>query len=224
MTHPLALGLALAKPVKNLAAGMSAAPETLVTGGVKASGTFTFTANPSANHTISIDGVELTFVASSAAEDEITIGANLAATLNNIRTIIDAHSTLASLVSSADNDTSVVTVTAKRAGVNGNAIELASGHANAVVSAATLTGGVDGFVDLRVKTSILKPSASTAQTFYMEDGEEGQEHVFVCVSKGSGNAVINANGTTLLTFANAGETAVVQFLDGDWRVISETIA
>lgn len=224
MTHPLALGLALAKPVKNLAAGMAAAPETLVTGGAKATGTFTFTANPTAGHTISVDGVTLTFVASSANENQITIAGTKALTLNNIRTIVDAHSVLGGLVTSADDDTSVVTLTAKRAGAGGNAIELSSGNANAVASGATMSGGVDGFVDLRVKTSILKPTSGSNQTFYMLDGEEGQEHTFVCVSKGAGSAIINANDTTLLTFANAAETAVVQFLDGDWRVISETIA
>lgn len=224
MTHPLALGLAHGKALKNLAAGMTAEPQVLVTGGAKATGTFTFTVNPSVGHTMSIDGIALTFVAAAANENQITIGANLAATLNAIRGKIDAHSVLAGLVSSADNDTAVVTVTAKRAGAGANAIELASGHANCVVSGATMAGGVDAFVDLRVKHTVLKPTSGSTQTFYMEDGVEGQEHVFVCSSKGAGSAVINANDTTLLTFAVAGETALVAFLDGDWRVISETIA
>lgn len=206
-----------------LASGKTQAPQVLVTGGVKASGTFTFGVNPSTGHTIAVNGVTLTFKASAANENEITIGANLGATLDNIRNVVDAHSVLAALVSSADNNSTVVTLTAKRPGVVGNAITLASGNANATPSGSTLTGGVDGWVDLKTKWTNLKPTSSSDQTFYMEDGEEGQEHWFYLSSKGVGNAVINANGTTLVTLDTDEQSLGVIFIDGDWRVMKKSV-
>ena len=76
-------------------------------------------------------------------ENEVLIGADLAATLDNL---------IAALPDSVTGSKSsgVVTVTAKTAGTAGNSIALAKSGTDITVSGATLSGGVDEVVDTDV--------------------------------------------------------------------------
>jgi len=125
---------------------MFGAPVT--TQGVAATGSFVFSAQPSANATLTIAGEDVTFVAADAvaADLEVNIGATLADTLANL---------CATLNASADADIAAMSYRVNLAGntlqivhdaigTSGNTVALAastSPASNATRSAATLAGG-----------------------------------------------------------------------------------
>ena len=104
---------------------------------VAATGKIVFTANFSANDTITIGEVTLTAKANNPSTNEFAIGANLAASLANIAAL-----SVADVVLSANATT--LFVAASDAGVDGNEIELDTSVATATVTA--MAGGVDGEV------------------------------------------------------------------------------
>ena len=101
----------------------------------KASGKFTFEANPVANNTIGIDDVVYTFVASDAGDDEILLGATLAKTLENI--VAKSYPGVTFEITADDE----ITVTAVQAGTDGNSIQLKKNSSNISISGTYLTGG-----------------------------------------------------------------------------------
>ncbi len=114
-----------------------------VSGDVAATGTIDFSNQPSANDTITINGVEFTFVDSSPAGDEILIGGTVIQTLDNVTARLNA---------SMDNDVDDATysrptgtqrllITHDTAGTAGNTFTLAENASVATVSDATLEGG-----------------------------------------------------------------------------------
>lgn len=113
------------------------------TDGVKASGTITFADQPSANDTVTIDTKTLTFKSADPGENEVLIGTDLAATIDNV---IDA---LPDSVTGSKSS-GVLTITAAAAGTAGNSIALAKSGSDITVSGATLAGGVNEVVDTDV--------------------------------------------------------------------------
>lgn len=113
------------------------------TDGVKASGTITFAANPTADDTITVGTTTLTFKSADPGENEVLIGTDVAATIDNV---------IASLPDSVTGSKSsgVLTITAVAAGTAGNSIALAKSGSDITVSGATLTGGVNEVVDTDV--------------------------------------------------------------------------
>jgi len=125
--------------------------------GVAATGSITFTANPSAGHTITLNAVTWTFVASGATGNQTNIGANLAATLTQLATDLNASVNAGLTPSSyANGGGTKLNVTYKTTGAAGNAFTLASGNANGVVSGATLSGG--GFTHTYISGAATLPS------------------------------------------------------------------
>lgn len=119
--------------------------------GVAAEGVLTFTANPSANDTITIANVTYTFKSTLAAANDVKIGTNLAATITSLAKVVNGTATagtdcytgtanLASLVS-AEASATALNLTAVATGVAGNYINLASSDAN--VTPTAFSGGVD---------------------------------------------------------------------------------
>lgn len=76
-------------------------------------------ANLAATDTITFNGLTYTMVASGATGNQINVGANLAATLDNIRTAVNAGAQGA-LITITDNDVNTLTVVYDTAGVGGN--------------------------------------------------------------------------------------------------------
>lgn len=117
-----------------------------VKGNATATGDITFsTAVPVDGNSVTINGVELTFVAAAANQNEVSIGGTIAATATNLANAINAHSTLSNVVI-ADDNAAVTELTAVASGESGNAITLAKDAAtpaNITVSGATLTGGTN---------------------------------------------------------------------------------
>lgn len=111
----------------------------MVDDGIKASGTVTFSAQPVANDTLSVNGTLFTFKAAPVVATDLPISANLAATLTAAALGITAA--LASVVVTAT--ATVLTVKAKLSGVEGNLFGLVKVGATMTVSGATLAGGVN---------------------------------------------------------------------------------
>lgn len=110
--------------------------------GVAATGDITFTLNPSAGHTITINGIVWTFVASGATGNQTNIGGSLTATLTQLATDLNAsvNASITPATYSNGGGTKLNIVHDTLGGV-GNAFTLASGNPNGVVSGATLSGG-----------------------------------------------------------------------------------
>lgn len=124
--------------------------------GVAATGNITFTANPSAGHTITINGVLWTFVASGATTAQTNIGGSLSATLTQLATDLNASvNALITPVTYSSTGTALNCVY-DTVGAAGNAFTLASGNANGVVSGATLSGG--GYTHTFISGSNALPS------------------------------------------------------------------
>lgn len=113
------------------------------TDGVKASGTITFAANPSANDTVTIDTKTLKFVSETPGENEVLIGDDVAGTIDNVIEALPDSVT-------GSKSAGVLTITAATAGTAGNSIALAKNGSNITVSGETLSGGIDEVVDTDV--------------------------------------------------------------------------
>jgi hypothetical protein len=120
-------------------------PTTVAT--IAARGTIVFAAQPAVNATLNINGTAFTAVASGATGNQFNIGANLAATLTNIVTVLTASVAPAvtqAAYSQTGGNTLVITRTAL--GPAGNSFTLAASTtpaSNGTVSGATLSGGAN---------------------------------------------------------------------------------
>lgn len=110
--------------------------------GKPATGTITFAANPTASSTITLNSTAVTFVASGATGSQVNIGANLAATLQALKTFLNASSDTQIVKCTYDVSGTKLFVRNKTLGTSGNSFTLAASVAT--VSASTLTGGVAG--------------------------------------------------------------------------------
>jgi hypothetical protein len=118
-----------------------------------ATGTVTFTANPIAASTLTINSVAITFVASGAVGNQVNVQGSLSATLAALMAFL-ATTTTAGLVACNYSLTSnVLTVNANAGGVGGNAFTLATTVVGAAASAATLLGGAASALTVTAKYS-----------------------------------------------------------------------
>ena len=120
--------------------------------GRAATGTLTLTAVPLDTETLTLGDRVYRFVAALEQEDDVLIGATVAATLANLVAAFNAPSdspdevhedTFPNYAAIASVEGSVATFTAYETGENGNTIELATTVTGATVSGALLAGGVD---------------------------------------------------------------------------------
>lgn len=125
------------------------------TAAVKASGTLTYSTNPSAADTITVGTTTLTYVASEPTSSQILIGSDLAATLVN--TVAKLPASVVGSVSS-----SVLTITAATGGTAGNSIALSESSSAISASGAALSGGADAVIDLDVYAVLAEDCDTTA--------------------------------------------------------------
>ncbi len=111
--------------------------------GVEASGTITLTANPAANDTVTVNGVVLTFVASSPTGPQILIGGTAAITAVNLATYLQNSSNTLLTVATYTVLTGVVTITYGAVGTGGNAFTLTKSSTAITLSASTLLNGAN---------------------------------------------------------------------------------
>lgn len=138
-------GLKLKDFFRRITSGIAPAVVRTENNAVKASATLTGT-SVIATDAVVVSGVTLTAVASGATADQFNIGADDDETMANLAAAINAHASLAGIVT-ATSDATVVTVSAARPGLMGNAITLVSNDATIVASAARLASGTDGETD-----------------------------------------------------------------------------
>ncbi len=179
--------------------------------GVAATGDITFGVNPSAGHTITINGVLWTFVASGATTAQTNIGGSLTATLTQLATDLNASvNPLVTPATYSNVSGTKLGVVYDTVGAAGNAFTLVSGNVNGVVSGATLSGG--GY------THTFISGAATLPSFAAELGHANVPAYFVhtgCMlnsmalnfqRSGSANATVNiiAQGETRFTASQGG--------------------
>ncbi len=182
-----------------------------VSAGVAATGDITFSANPSAGHTITINGVLWTFVASGATGTQTNIGANLNATLTQLATDLNASVnvsiTPATYSNGGGTKLNIVHDTLTAAG---NSFTLASGNANAVASGATLSGG--GFTHTFVSGAAALPSFAAeighvnVPAYFVHTGCMLNSMALNFQRSGAANATLNvlAQGETRFTASQGG--------------------
>lgn len=124
--------------------GSGYAPADTITFGTKASGTYTFTANPTATQTIILNGVTWTFVTGTPAAAQTQIRSTVAQTLTALVTDLTASANAGINVANYTLNGLVLSITYKVIGTGGNGYTLAAGTYGGSVSAATLTGGATG--------------------------------------------------------------------------------
>lgn len=137
----------LANYINSLAGGARAASLEFKVGAVRASLAGTFTGAPTADETVTINGVAFTAKASGATGNQFNIGGTVTATAAALAAAINGSSTAGIVgVVSASSSAGVVTVTCIVPGLVGNAIVVAESMSNfAWAGAATkLAGGTDG--------------------------------------------------------------------------------
>ena len=163
-------------------------PFTLVTSSsdaVAATGKIVFTAQPTANDTITIATVTYKFVSALAAANDVKLGTNLAATLASLVKAVNGTGTAGTdyytgtkalsdvVVASGSSDTTL-NLTAVTPGVSGNYINLASSDDNGTVTA--FSGGVNGVsADAYVGYwfSVLATEPAKAQAGYVSGSSTG---------------------------------------------------
>ncbi len=112
--------------------------------GIAASGTLTFSLNPTATQTIVLNGVTWTFVASGATGNQTNIQGTLALTLTQLASDLNASATTGIVVASYTVSATVLTVTYENASSAGDAYTLSGGTSGATPSGATLSGAYQG--------------------------------------------------------------------------------
>jgi hypothetical protein len=112
-----------------------------------ASGDITFSAQPAADSTITINGTAFTFKASGATGNQSNIGASLSDTLDSLVTVLNGSVVSGVAQATYSKVGSKLHIVNDAVGLAGNSFTLAAGAgSNGTVSAATLTGGSNAHV------------------------------------------------------------------------------
>jgi hypothetical protein len=123
---------------------------------VSVTATITF-ANITAGETLVIGNVTLTWAVAAANENQVTIGADLAAATTNLTAAINAHSKLAGVISATGvTATGVVTITYTGAGREAALIGLSETGDALALSAASFTSGATLAAEIAAPVSVAK--------------------------------------------------------------------
>lgn len=99
-----------------------------------------FTANPTADtDTVTINGHAITYKASGATANQVNLGADANATIDNLVTVINALPATYAVSAEADHTASRLYLTSLAAGAAGNSIALAESSTATTVSGGTLS-------------------------------------------------------------------------------------
>jgi hypothetical protein len=106
-----------------------------------ATGTVTFTVQPTAAQVLVINSVSTSFVASGATGNQVNIGATLSATLSNLMAYLATVQTAGLVACNYSMTGNILTINANAGGVGGNSFTLSTTVTGATASGATLAGG-----------------------------------------------------------------------------------
>lgn len=215
-----------------LRAGLGAKPSSNTKGGELARGSITFADNPTADDTVTFNGVVIKFSASATdfttagtALDPyiLQIGVSLTATLDALATAMNGSANASlSVATYANSNGTVYTVVYDTYVTAGNAYTLAASADT--VSGATLTGGqAKVAIDVNIENNDIAISDTYDQHFTLADGKEFQKKTIAMSAKGTGNAVITpanfASGTTI-TFNTDADIWFGIFHNGAWKTVA----
>lgn len=212
------LGSAVPAYALALAAGVSAKPESLTTGGAKATLTVTVATNPANLDTVTVGGNVFTFVTSGAGAHQANIGVSATASVDAFVTMFNADTTKnLGLVASNVGGNLVFSTATYATTQNGVVVSENSTHMSiGAGSTGVLAGGVDAPVSVNRKVSGFVVGA-TALNFNLYNGYEGQEKRLIATSVGAGTGVVHYNGNVnTVTFSATGQYANLIFLGGKW--------
>ena len=156
--------------------------------GVQASGTATFSNQPTANDTLTIGETILKFVSGDPGSGEVKIGSDLAGTIDNV---------IAALPSDVEGSkaSSVLTIKAKAAGTAGNSIALAKSSSVITLSGDALSGGVDQVLDTEVYAVLAEDCDTTDgakdAAVYLT-GDYNENHIIVANGVSVADCKVNA--------------------------------
>jgi hypothetical protein len=119
----------------------TAASVSIQSSAASATGSAAFSANPTANDTLTLNGTVVTFVAAGATGLQVNIGNNLPATLQNLITMLQASADTQLVKFSYAIANFTLNLTAVTAGTAGNSLTVAKSSTAITLSGATLTGG-----------------------------------------------------------------------------------
>ena len=156
--------------------------------GVQASGTATFSNQPTADDTLTVGETVLKFVSGDPGSGEVKIGSDLAGTIDNV---------IAALPSDVvgSKASSVLTIKAKAAGTAGNSIALAKSSSVITLSGDALSGGVDQVLDTEVY-AVLAEDCDTTEgakdaAVYLT-GDYNENHIIVANGVSVADCKVNA--------------------------------
>ena len=214
-------------PLGAIRNGRFGEPVVIDAGGQKKIVDYTFTARPAVGDTLTVNGTVWTFIANGGAVvgNEIALGAatladDLAAMIAALNGSAEASTTEFVYT---DDGVSVLTATAKM-----DAPYPTAGFAESVAAGCTVTIVDEGYpaTDLKTDTcniSLKMDAVTQAQSFTLPDGMEFEHRVLAATGTPGGDFVVtpaNLVGGATITFAAAGEMAVLQFLAGAWHVLA----
>lgn len=180
-----------------------------------ATGSATFSANPAANDTLTIDGTAITFVASGATGNEVNIGADLAHTLTSLLSFLNASTdaNLSLMTYSVIGD--VLYIASKATGTTGNAYTLAKSSTAIAVSGAALAGGVAGtdLSTMMVGTSTPANGAYVANGIAAESALAAVQAIEAVFANWYGLSF--AAGTNNADIADSDHLAIAGYIEGD---------
>ncbi len=135
---------------------------TITSGGVAATGTYTFTGNPTDGQNIILNGVTWTFKTTPTTTGQTKIGSNLATTLGRLAGDITASGNpLLTAASYAIATGTVLDITYNELSTTGNAYTIAAGTYGGTPSGATLAGGTNGSPSGATATLTVGPATGT---------------------------------------------------------------
>ena len=194
----------------------TAAQGTVLAAGVPATGSITFTTNPTNNNTVTLNGVAVTFVTSGASGPQINIGANLQASLTALVNYINATATMNVNFIAVGTQGTVLNLTAVVGGTAGNSLTIATTVTGTTVSGSgSMAGGASGGTGLTLTgkyTGILGNKISIS----LQNGTMLNTYIAVVAFPGlapqqfmnvpTGN--VNASGSILFTQNPVANTTV----------------
>lgn len=109
--------------------------------GVYASGTVTFTGNPSNNDTLTLGGTQITFVTGTPTGNEVQIGSSANQTAANLQLFLQASLDTNIVKCSYSTALNILTITYKLIGTSGNSFSLTKSSTSITLSGSDLAGG-----------------------------------------------------------------------------------
>ena len=189
------------------------------TGASAAVGSITFTTNPVAATTVTLNGSVWTFVASLTTGLQMLIGASLAATLANA---------LAAFQASADSNTqkftysqngTVLTLLAAATGVGGNALTIATTVSGATASGATLSGGTAATVGMTITGKYTGSLGNSLKATLTQGSQSG----LATYASGAFNFTTNPTSATTITLNGTVWTFVNAITTGPQILLGSTL-